>query len=88
VNHTLLTVAEARRRGLDIVAVVLNGPRAAGDDSWRTNVELIERFGDVPVLGPLPWLEGEADALPQGLGAALDLTPILAVLDAQEAIRA
>lgn len=56
VNHTLLTVEEARRRGLEVAGVVLNG---RVDDSTATNTELIESFGGVPVLAELPWLDGE-----------------------------
>jgi dethiobiotin synthetase len=59
VNHTLLTVGEARRRGLDVTGVVLNG---LADESTATNVELIETFGDVPVLARIPWLDGEITA--------------------------
>ncbi len=73
VNHTLLTLAEARRVGLDVAGVVLNGhgrgsdpnvpgsdPNVTGSDpSVDTNVELIELFGDVPVLARVPWLDGE-----------------------------
>jgi dethiobiotin synthetase len=56
VNHTLLTVSEARRNGLDVHGVVLNG---RADDSTPTNQELIESFGEVPVLARIPWIEGE-----------------------------
>jgi dethiobiotin synthetase len=59
VNHTLLTVAEARRLGLEVVGVVLNG---RADESTATNPELIESFGDVRVLAEIPWLEGEITA--------------------------
>ena len=55
VNHTLLTVREARRLGLDVCGVVLNGRE---DLSSPTNGDLIETFG-VPVLARIPWLEGE-----------------------------
>jgi dethiobiotin synthetase len=54
VNHTLLTLAEARRRGLEIAGVVLNGRR---DESSETNPGLIESFGDVPVLARILWLD-------------------------------
>jgi dethiobiotin synthetase len=53
-NHTLLTLAEARRRGLEVTGVVLNGRR---DESSETNPGLIESFGDAPVLARVPWLE-------------------------------
>jgi dethiobiotin synthetase len=56
VNHTLLTVEEARRRGLEVAGVVMNG---RVDESTATNAELIESFGAVPVLAQVPWLDGE-----------------------------
>jgi dethiobiotin synthetase len=56
VNHTLLTVEEARRRGLEVAGVVLNG---RVDESTAANTELIESFGGVPVLAEVPWLDGE-----------------------------
>jgi dethiobiotin synthetase len=59
INHTLLTVAEARRCGLAIVGVVLNGYGRAPDRSEETNAELIEELADVPVLARIPWLHGE-----------------------------
>ena len=59
VSHTLLTVAEARRLGLDVLGVVLNGHE---DRSTETNAELIEAFGGVRVLARIPWLDGEITA--------------------------
>ena len=63
VNHTLLTVRAARSLGLRVAAVVLNsatpgpgGGAEPADLSIESNAELIEEFGDVPALGPLPWL--------------------------------
>jgi dethiobiotin synthetase len=56
VNHSLLTVAEARRLGLEVAGIVLNG---RSDESTAANPELIESFGEVHVLAEIPWLEGE-----------------------------
>ncbi len=56
VNHTALTVLAARSLGLDPVGVILNGPH---DESTAQNATLIERFAETPVLGRMPWLEGE-----------------------------
>ncbi len=55
INHTLLTVREARRLGLDVTGVVLNG---RGDESEATNGELIESFASVPIVARVPQLEG------------------------------
>ena len=48
INHTLLSLAALRSRGLPIAGVVLNGPPDAG------NRAAIERFGQVRVVAELP----------------------------------
>ncbi len=55
INHTLLSLAEARRRGLKVACVVLNGRLKKGDISARSNPAAIARYGKVKVVGPLPW---------------------------------
>jgi dethiobiotin synthetase len=88
VNHTLLTVSEARRRDLAVAGVVLNGRRPAIDRSADTNPALIEQFGGVPVLGVVPWLEANAAELPELVAGHLRLDPLLAALQPEEALRA
>jgi dethiobiotin synthetase len=88
VNHTLLTICEARRRGLDIAGVVLNGRRPDTDRSVDTNPTLIEQFGAVPVLGVVPWLEADRIALPELVARHLELGSVLAALQPEEALRA
>lgn len=55
INHSLLTLAEARRRGLKVAALVLNGKFKASDASVGGNARAIACFGKVPVIGPLAW---------------------------------
>lgn len=55
INHSLLTLEAARRRGLRVLGVVLNGPHDRKDPSIPKNAAAIRRLGKVPVLGPLPW---------------------------------
>jgi dethiobiotin synthetase len=50
-NHTLLSIAEMRRRGIPILGVVLNG------DPHESNRRAIERHGGVRVLGRVPPLD-------------------------------
>ena len=47
INHTLLTLAQLRREGIDILGVVMNGPRNA------INRHAIETYGRVSVLAEL-----------------------------------
>jgi dethiobiotin synthetase len=88
VNHTLLTVEAARRRGLDVAGVVLNGLREETDGSAGTNPELIEAFGDVSVLAVLPWVGENGAALAERLADSLEPGPLLALLKREEALGA
>jgi len=55
VNHSLLSVAYARSRGLKILGVVIAHSDARPEDgSVRTNPSLIEELSGVPVVGVLP----------------------------------
>jgi dethiobiotin synthetase len=54
INHTLLTVAEARRRGLAVAGVILNRLDAAPAPAEASNAAEIERLGHVAVLGTVP----------------------------------
>jgi dethiobiotin synthase len=47
INHTLLSLEALRNRGLEVLGVVVNGPKNPG------NEEAIARFGQVPVLAAL-----------------------------------
>jgi dethiobiotin synthetase len=51
INHTLLTVAAARNAKLDVRGVVMIGHE--NTDNRRS----IERYGNVPVIGWIPWLD-------------------------------
>jgi len=51
INHTLLTVMAIRNAKLDLHGVVMIG-KEHGE-----NRRAIERYGNVPILGWIPWLE-------------------------------
>lgn len=57
-NHTLLTVAEARRRGLEVLGLVVNRYPAEPNLAARTNLDWLPRLTDCPVLMVLPELAG------------------------------
>jgi dethiobiotin synthetase len=72
INHTLLTIEAARRRGLTVVGVVLNEVVSAGDDaSIATNADEITARTGTPVLGVVP--HGRpARLLPYGTAGRID----------------
>jgi dethiobiotin synthetase len=88
VNHTLLTVAAARERGINVAGVVLNGVRDDTDASFETNPELIVAFGDIATVVTTPWIEGEPSELPTALAQHLDVEALLPTLSTQDAQRA
>ena len=51
INHTLLTVAAIRDAGLILTGVVMVGKE--NSDNRRA----VERYGNVPVIGTIPWLD-------------------------------
>ena len=58
INHTLLTVNMAKMMGIPLSGVIINGfGREAIGLPERTNPDEIEHFGNIPVLGILPWLK-------------------------------
>lgn len=63
INHTLLTVAECRRRRLPVCGVVLNRATPESGIEDRDNAALIASHGSVPVWGPLPHLPSWAETL-------------------------
>ncbi|MCU0821749.1 MAG: dethiobiotin synthase [Spirochaetes bacterium] len=59
INHTLLTVNEAARRGLDIKGILFNTAKNFGHGpAEKTNPDIIKELSGVPVLGTLPFDPG------------------------------
>ncbi|MFZ5646164.1 MAG: dethiobiotin synthase [Bacillota bacterium] len=83
VNHTLLTVDYARRRGLEIAGVIFSGQgRDPAGLAEKTNAGMITRYGNVPFLGSLPWM-GEnpgRDEIIAALEEWIDLETLIACL--------
>ena len=57
-NHTQLTVREARRAGLEVVGIILNDGRAEPDAADEANLALLDRLVAAPILGRIPPLPG------------------------------
>jgi dethiobiotin synthetase len=82
INHTLLTISEARRRGLRVAGVVLSHASPAAAPDAEHNATAIARLGQVRVLGTLPFVPDADSATPARLAAlaaqCLDLPTLLA----------
>lgn len=55
-NHTLLTLAECRRRRLPVIGVLFNRTDEVIGPEERDNAELLAAHGGVEILGTLPYL--------------------------------
>lgn len=84
VNHTLLTVEAVRRAGLPVAGVILNGYREGEDNPVvENNPALITAFGNVPVLGRIPWLAGgiSSERLRRVFEESVDMDRLLSMRD-------
>ncbi|WP_313999804.1 dethiobiotin synthase [uncultured Paenibacillus sp.] len=88
INHTLLTIEMLRKRSIPIIGVVLNDSpvnHSSGDPSVAANAALIERYGDVKVLGHFPRVPVENnETLRLTARDAIDLLPVRLALESQE----
>lgn len=71
INHTLLTITEARRRGLSVVGVVLSRVLAERGPDEDDNAAEIERLARVRVLGTVPHLPAATRRDPAALADAV-----------------
>jgi dethiobiotin synthetase len=58
INHTLLTVNQARTNGLNVIGVVLNQTSSTGEMANGHNEAALRRWVPAPVLGTIPFLPG------------------------------
>lgn len=58
INHTLLSIEAARNRGINVLGVVLNDALKTGNDiSVKTNMQVIEHIGRIPVMGKVAYFK-------------------------------
>lgn len=65
VNHCLLTIDALVNAEVPIAGIVFNAPTAAKGPDYiaRDNPEIVKQFGNVDMLGNVPWLDG-LDTMP------------------------
>lgn len=78
INHTLLTIEAARSRGINLLGVIINHASGAGKDlSEKSNPEIIEKLGRVPILGIIPNFNNPASLRSQPLFPCIAETIIM-----------
>lgn len=88
INHTVLTVDYARRRGLKVAGVIFNGwQETAAGLLENSNLEYIARLTGLPVWGRFPYIdtvsvpEGRTTGLTEAAARHLDLEAIIAAME-------
>lgn len=78
INHTLLTVDYALKKGLEVAGIILNYHRPAeGTPAEETNPTVIRRLSSVPLIGIMPYLEDiESETLDRAVVKNFDLEVI------------
>jgi dethiobiotin synthetase len=69
-NHTLLTVEAAKKRGIKVAGVIFNHLVERKGLAERTNLEVIKPFLGVPILGEIPYASflKEKGPVPEKIG--------------------
>jgi len=58
INHSLLTIEVARRKGIEIIGVIINhAVQSKRGLAEKTNPEVIERLGEIDILGEIPYIK-------------------------------
>jgi dethiobiotin synthetase len=78
INHTVLTVREARRAGIRVLGIILNKVTPEPDEAEETNPEAICKFANVSLLGQVPYIpenkRGDPEFLSSLAQSKIDLT--------------
>ena len=62
INHALLTIEALRIREIKIMGLIFNRMNDTGDETiMRENIRIISLISGVPVIGEIPFLEGNTD---------------------------
>jgi adenosylmethionine-8-amino-7-oxononanoate transaminase/dethiobiotin synthase len=78
INHTLLTVEQARSRGIPVAGVIFSNNGKAKDLPAKTNPQAIAEIGGVRVLGTIPKLKRlDAKSVLAAVKGKIDLKPLL-----------
>jgi len=64
INHSLLSIEACKKRGIDVVGLVLNKADDLEDTIIKDNKEIISHISQVDVFGPVPKVSSPKEAIP------------------------
>jgi len=81
INHTLLTIDHAKKKGINVAGVIINGYPDEASLAERHNPEMIERLSGVPVISVLPSIQSGDSLLLEKVANAVDMGKIMEIVD-------
>jgi dethiobiotin synthetase len=81
INHTLLTIDHAKRKGVDVAGVIINGYPDEPSLAEKNNPAMIEDLSGVLVLSALPFVDAEAANLLEKVVSAVDVDTVMKIID-------
>jgi dethiobiotin synthetase len=77
INHTLLTLANARGREMSVLGIVMNHTTTPESLAESLNASALRRWAEAPFLGAIPFLPGfDIEAVKTAIETNLNLEPI------------
>ncbi len=86
INHTVLTAAYARQRGINVAGIIINGCKEPTGILEHSNLQYIKQLTGLPILGKLPRVSsidvtaGKQAALAELAEQYLDMNGIIAIM--------
>lgn len=80
VNHTLLTIAHARQKGLDVAGIIINGYPESPGLSDKNNPKMIEDISGVPVISIVGFMDPACPDFIKKVSDKIDIEPVLKAL--------
>jgi dethiobiotin synthetase len=77
INHTLLTLANARDRGIPVLGIVMNHTSDQQDLPEKLNPDALKRWAKAPFLGSIPFIPGsDKETVKKVMQTNLNIGPI------------
>ena len=80
INHTLLTIDHAKRKGVDVAGVIINGYPDEPSLAEKNNTAMIEDLSGVSVLSAVPFVDAEAANLLEKVVSAVDVDSVMKII--------
>ncbi|MBE9503282.1 MAG: dethiobiotin synthase [Proteobacteria bacterium] len=81
INHTLLTIDHAKKKGIDVAGVIINGYPDEPSLAEKHNAAMIENLSGIPVLSILPFVNVAGAKFLEKVVSAVDVDRVMKIID-------